>query len=187
MRLKQLIFFLLLMLFVSGLLYYFKAQNITNNQATGTEKQQTGQQLTPLADKPQAPGFNLPDENGQLFTLDSFKGKPLIINFWATWCPPCRAELPSMNRAWMKIKDDGIGMLAVNIGEDEDTIFAFTAEQPIDFKILLDKEGQITSSWPVQGLPTTYVVDKDGRLVYVAMGEREWDSDQMLDKVRELK
>ncbi|MBG7610365.1 MAG: redoxin domain-containing protein, partial [Anaerolineae bacterium] len=69
----------------------------------------------------------------------------------------------------------------------EDTIFAFTGDYPIDFDLLLDTSGEIIAKWPIKGLPTTFVLDADGRLVYRAIGGREWDSDELLDKVRALK
>jgi len=142
--------------------------------------------LSKLNELPPAPDFKLPDMDGEIHSLASYKGKPIIINFWATWCPPCRAELPSMNRGWAKIKDEGIAMIAVNVGESEDTIFTFTADYPIDFTVLLDESGEIIKQWPIKGLPTTFVVDGEGRLVYRAIGGREWDSDELLDIVRRL-
>jgi len=145
------------------------------------------QTLTQLPDKPDAPDFSLADMDGEMHSLMSYRGKPVIINFWATWCPPCRAELPSMNRGWEKVKDEGIEMLAINVGEDEDTIFKFTADYPIDFQVLLDKSGDAINHWPINGLPTTFVIDPDGKLAYRAIGGREWDSDQLLDMVRSLK
>lgn len=156
---------------------------------TPTESKQISKQrlLTALADKPLAPSFELPDDNGEMHSLSDYKGKPVILNFWATWCPPCRAELPSMNRGWDKIKDDGIEMIAVNVGEDEDTIFAFMGEHPINFQVLLDQSGDMVKQWPVRGLPTTFVIDKEGHIVYRAIGSREWDSDELLDVVRQLK
>ena len=119
--------------------------------------------------------------------LADYRGKPVIVNFWATWCPPCRAEMPSMNRAWHKIKDQGIEMIAINVGEDEDTIFAFLGEYPVDFTILLDQSGNIISKWPIKGLPTTFVLDTDGKLVYRAIGGREWDAEELLEQVRQLR
>ena len=92
-----------------------------------------------------------------------------------------------MNRAWKKIKDEGIVMLAVDVGEDEDTVFTFMADYPIDFTVLLDSRGDVSARWPVVGLPTTFVLDRKGRLVYQAIGGREWDNDSLLDKVRALK
>ena len=133
-----------------------------------------------------APDTPLMDMDGKLHKLSDYRGKPVIVNFWATWCPPCRAELPSMNRAWAKVKDEGIMMLAVNMGESEDTIFPFTGDYPIDFPILLDENGEFALSWKVKGLPTTYVVDPDGLVVYQAVGGREWDNEGLLDTVRAL-
>jgi peroxiredoxin len=140
-----------------------------------------------MKDKPAAPSFKLMDMDDTTHSLADYKGKPVIINFWATWCPPCRAELPSMNRAWQKIKDEDIAMIAINVGEDEDTIFAFSGEYPIDFTVLLDESGEEINKWPIKGLPTTFVLDPEGKIVYQAVGGREWDDDALLDKVRELK
>jgi len=145
------------------------------------------EQMTPLPDNKPAPALLLPDMDGVKHDIRDYRGRPVIINFWATWCPPCRRELPSMNRAWKKIKDEGIVMLAVDVGEDEDTVFTFMADYPIDFTVLLDSSGEITARWPVVGLPTTFVLDREGRLVYQAIGGREWDNDSLLDKVRALK
>ena len=109
------------------------------------------------------------------------------MNFWATWCPPCRAELPSMNRAWAKVKDEGIIMLAVNVGETEETITHFNVDYPIDFTILLDQAGMYAPEWKIGGMPTTFIVNSEGQVVYKVVGTREWDNDEILDAVRALK
>lgn len=145
-----------------------------------------GQSMKEFKEKKPAPSFTLQDMDGESHSLSDYRGKIVIINFWATWCPPCRAELPSMNRAWKKVKDDNIEMLAINVGEDEDTIFTFLGDNPIDFPVLLDETGDMIKTWPVRGLPTTFVLDSEGRLVYQAIGGREWDSDALLEKVRML-
>ena len=145
------------------------------------------QSLTALKDKPKAPNFKLIDMDDVTHTLGEFKGKPVIINFWATWCPPCREELPSMNRAWKKVKGEGIKMIAINVGEDEDAIFAFSGEYPIDFLVLLDQNTEEINKWPIKGLPTTFILDPQGRIVYQAVGGREWDDDDLLNKIRALK
>lgn len=92
-----------------------------------------------------------------------------------------------MERAWQKIKDEGMMMLAINVGEDEDTIFQFTASYPVTFPLLLDQDSEVVGPWGVRGLPTTYVVDPKGRVVYRAIGGREWDDPALLDKVRALR
>jgi len=143
--------------------------------------------MTPLTDKPPAINFKLQDMDGKIHQLSDYKGQPVIINFWATWCPPCREELPSMNRGWAKIKSDGIAMIAINVGEDEDTIFTFTGDYPIDFTVLLDLSGEVINQWPIKGLPTTFVIDPQGRIVYRAIGGRQWDAEELLNLVRALK
>ncbi len=144
------------------------------------------QSLTRLSDPKPAPDFTLLDMDGEKHQLSDYKGSPVIINFWATWCPPCRAEMPSMERAWNKIKDQGIAMLAINVGEDEDTIFRFLGDYPANFTILLDQSGIISEQWPLKGLPTTFIVSHDGKIVYQAIGGREWDDKKLLDLIRQL-
>ncbi len=144
-----------------------------------------GQLLTTYNGEQPAPNFELVDMDGEKHRLSDYRGKPLIINFWATWCPPCREEMPSMNRAWRKAKDE-VSMLAVNVGEDEDTIFIFSADYPVDFTVLLDQSGDVIKQWPVKGLPTTFVLDREGNIRYMAVGSREWDDDALLEIVKEL-
>ena len=143
------------------------------------------QLLTPYKGAQPAPDFKLVDVDGGKHSLSDYRGKPLIINFWATWCPPCREEMPSMNRAWHKVKDT-VSMLAINVGEDEDTIFIFSADYPIDFPVLLDSSGAVIREWPVKGLPTTFVLDREGNIRYTAVGAREWDDDALLEIVKGL-
>jgi peroxiredoxin len=145
------------------------------------------QTLNAVAPPRAAPDFALADVDGNLHHLDEYLGKPLIVNFWATWCPPCIEEMPSMNRAWHLVKGEGIAMLAINVGEDEDTVFTFTADYPVDFPLLLDENGTAVHEWGVLGLPTTFVVDPRGRIVYQAVGGRAWDDPVLLDQVRALK
>ncbi len=149
--------------------------------------QHPGKGLTPLPDKPQGPDFELSDIEGNIHRLSDYRGKVLIINFWATWCPPCREEMPSMQRAWEKLKKEDILMLAIDVGEDEDTIFQFTANYPVEFPLLMDRDSTVVTKWPVRGLPTTFVVDPQGRLVYRAIGGREWDDPRLMAQVRALK
>ena len=146
------------------------------------------EQTLTVVDPPMpAPDFSLPDVNGNLHSIAGYAGKPVIVNFWATWCPPCIEEMPSMNRAWMAVRDEGIVMLAVNVGEDEDQVFTFTADYPVDFPLLLDEAGEVVQQWGALGLPTTFVVDPGGNIVYRAVGGRAWDDPVLLDQVRALK
>lgn len=143
--------------------------------------------LTKLEVPQPAPPFKLIDLDNKLHTLEDYKGKPLIVNFWATWCRPCRDELPAFNRAWSKVKDQDIQMLAINIGEEPTTVFSFIQQYPIDFLVLLDPLSDELANWQMNGLPTTYVLNYKGEVVYQAIGEREWDNDELLTKVLELR
>ena len=90
-----------------------------------------------------------------------------------------------MNRAWKKIKGE-VAMIAINVGEDEETIKRFMHDYPIDFQVLLDKNVSSMQMWPISGLPTTFVVSPDGNIYYQAVGEREWDNEELLQKVKYL-
>lgn len=144
------------------------------------------QDLHPIPGTPPAPDFILKDIDGNTHTLKSYRGKVVILNFWATWCPPCRDELPSMERAYQKLKDKGVVLLGIDVGEDSDTIFTFTADYPVNFPLLMDMDSTVIKSYPVVGLPTTYVIDRQGRLVYRAIGTRQWDAVNILKILTDL-
>ncbi len=148
--------------------------------------QALGQGLTPLPGRVMAPDFTLQDTNGKTHRLSDYRGRTVIINFWTTWCPPCREEIPSMNRALKRLHQDAVVMLGINMGEDEDTIFLFSADYPTDFPLLMDRDGAVIADWPVKGLPTTYVVAPDGTLAYRAIGGRAWDEPELLEQIRAL-
>ena len=147
----------------------------------------TNTELIELDHRPVAPRFSLPDMLDNTRELSDYLGKPVIISFWATWCPPCRKEIPYFNRAWEKLKDDDIVMLFVNINEGKETIEAYQKLVPIKLTILRDETAGQLTNWNMTGLPTTFILDPEGKVVYQAMGERAWDSDEILDKVRRLK
>lgn len=92
-----------------------------------------------------------------------------------------------MQRAWERLQAEGILMFGINVGEDEDTIFRFSADYPVDFPLLLDVDSAVTGQWPVRGLPTTFVVDPAGRLAYQAIGSREWDAPDLMALVMALR
>ena len=91
-----------------------------------------------------------------------------------------------MNRAWQQLREEDVVILAVNMGEDEDTIFVFTADYPAQFPLLLDRDGAVIARWPVKGLPTTYIIAPDGSIAYRAIGGRNWDDSDILDILRAL-
>ena len=143
--------------------------------------------LTLQAPKP-APALKLKDLEGKTHDLAQLRGKVVLINFWATWCPPCRREMPSMERLSQVFKGQPFVVLAVDVGEDPDTIEAFTSQLDtvLTFPILLDSRSQTMRAWKVAGLPTTYLVDKQGRIVASAIGGREFDHPEIVAAIRAL-
>lgn len=146
-----------------------------------------GEPLHEVAGKPLASDFTLQDMDGNQHHLAKYRGKIIIVNFWATWCPPCRFELPSMEKAYQILRDKDIVMLAINVGEDSDTIFSFTADYPVTFPLLLDKAGEVIDKYPVVGLPTSFIINPQGQIVYRVIGTREWTDPDLLAKITNLR
>ncbi len=140
--------------------------------------------LNPV-DRP-VPAFSMNDLDSALWNPANLKGNITIVNFWASWCAPCREEMPSLNRAWEKVRDDGVQMLAINIGDNDANIQRFLAEVPIDFTVLRATDAKELSNWGVRGLPTTLVVDRDANIVMELVGPAEWDEDELLQPVLDL-
>jgi len=143
--------------------------------------------LQPVPGKPKAPDFTLPDLDEKKVSLSDFRGKVVIVNFWATWCPPCRFEIPAMQRAWVKLRDSGVMLLAVHLGGDADEVWSFAEQYGVQFPVLIDANSSVARKWRMVGLPTTYVVDADGRLVLRAIGGREWDDPAILKTILDLR
>jgi len=143
--------------------------------------------LTTLTPKP-APALKLSDMRGAAHDLSKLKGRVVLINFWATWCPPCRREMPSMERLTQQLKGEAFSVLAVNVGENVNDIELFTSQLDADlsFPILLDRSSESMQAWKISGLPTTYLVDKKGRVVAGAIGGREFDHPDMVRAIRAL-
>ena len=144
--------------------------------------------LTPIKPRLNAPELELTNLEGQSVALSGLKGKVVIVNFWATWCPPCRREFASMERLRRILADRPLEILAINEGEGVDVIEGFTSalDTPPSFPVLLDPIGDAMALWPVRGLPTTFVIDKKGRMAYRAIGGREFDHAQLLNKIEGL-
>ena len=120
--------------------------------------------------------IQLEDVFGNTIRLSDFRGKIVFLNFWASWCPTCVAEMPSMERLHGRFKDREFVMVAVNLQEAKAQVKAFVEEFKITFLTLLDSGGEVGAALAVHALPTTFVLDKDGRLIGRATGPREWDS-----------
>lgn len=124
-----------------------------------------------------APNFTLTNMQGEQVALADLKGKVVILNFWATWCPPCREEMPSMEMLYRKYKDQGLVILAVNVEQNGGPLVqAFLQRNPYSFPILLDGEATVQNLYKVFRFPETFIIDRNGLVVEKVVGAIDWTS-----------
>ena len=124
----------------------------------------------PLVGDP-APDFELVEAGtGKKQRLSDFRGRPVLVNFWATWCAPCRIEMPALEKAATTYRNAGLQVLAVNFGESQPAVLAFAAELGLQLPLLLDSDGAVQASYRVPGYPSSYFIDRQGRVAAVHLG-----------------
>jgi thiol-disulfide isomerase/thioredoxin len=126
------------------------------------------------------PPLKLADADGRERSIAEWRGKTVVVNFWATWCEPCREEMPSLERLKARLAAKGFDVIAVNVGESRERVERFTRDVPVSFPIIYDKDSAAARSWKVRGYPTSYVIGPDGRIRYYFVGELDWSSDEVV-------
>jgi|GEM_PF-295993 len=143
--------------------------------------------IQPFKQSLEAPDFALPGLINEEIRLSHFRGSLVLLNFWATWCGPCRMEMPAMEKLYREFKDQNFVILAISIDRDEARAVAHFADSfHLSFPILLDPEGITSSMYAVTSIPTTYLVDPEGILIGGARGSRAWDQDSARNLIRTL-
>ena len=120
------------------------------------------------------PPLALTDLDGRLHDLADYRGTVLLVNFWATWCAPCREELPSLQRLRDTLRGRPFEVLAVNVSEGEPRVTRFLADVPFRVPVLLDRNGDAQRAWRVRGLPATFLLDRQGAIRFWYLGELDW-------------
>jgi thiol-disulfide isomerase/thioredoxin len=129
----------------------------------------------------------LPDLQGNMFDLNSLHGKVVLVNFWATWCPPCVHEMPSMQRLADHFGEQPFTIVGVNMAEEKRDVQTFLQNRvSVSFPIILDKDGMALKNWKVFAFPTSYVLDKQGKIRYALFGGIEWDTPDTISKIQKL-
>lgn len=122
-----------------------------------------------------AADITLKDLNDKEIQLSEFRGKVVFLNFWATWCPDCRIEMPSMEKLHARFKSKNFAMVTINLKESPERVHNFFSTYKLTFTGLLDPNGKITSKMAIRALPTTLIIDKNGKILGMALGSRPWN------------
>jgi len=147
-----------------------------------------GAELKPYSGSIKDPQISLKDLNGVTHTLEQYKGKVVLVQFWATYCPPCVKEMPSMNKLQDKLAAKGVPfkILAIDMAESKKEVEAFVKKVKPEFTILIDETGSSIGQWNVFAAPSNFLVDKQGQIKYTLFGGVEWDSEEIIEKITSL-
>lgn len=132
-----------------------------------------------------APDFALRLLDGRMVALSDFRGKPVLLNFWTTWCPACRVEMPYLESVFQREKEQGLTILAVDIEEIRDTVVQFTRQYGLSFPVALDTSGDVARQYRVSTLPTTFLIDKEGTIRLVKIGAFS-DEAEILERLKAI-
>src|SRR5712691_3847131 len=133
-----------------------------------------------------APPLELQDLDGSVHRLADYRGKTVLVNFWATWCAPCRAEMPSIEKLRRTMEGRPFAILAVNVGESGRVARDFAEKLPVAFTVLLDRDARASRAWGARVLPASFLVGPDGAIRYSYFGDLDWSSDEVRRRIESL-
>ena len=142
--------------------------------------------LVPLNGTTRPPGFSLPEMNGDNIDWNDYRGRVTLVNFWATWCPPCVEEVPSLNRLAARYEREPFAVVSIDYRETGRELLEFVQKIPVDFPILLDNDGKVSLNWEVFSFPSSFLIDKNGFLRYSANRAIDWDTEEVHFIVEQL-
>ena len=160
---------------------------VVGGRAAAHDPPQHGFQMVAFTPPMPAPAFELSRLSGGTAGLGDFRGSYVLLNFWATWCPPCVREMPSMDALYTRLMDQGLVVVAVSSDQEGAAIVQdFVDRLGVSFPILLDSDGAVSASYGARNLPTSLLLDRQGRVIAAAQGARDWGSDEAVSYVEEL-
>ncbi len=160
------------------------AQPLPSNHAVFEKLAAAGFEV-PTRDIPST-DFELELLGGGPTKLSAYKGSVVLLNFWATWCPPCRQEIPSMEKLYSTLRTKGFVIVAVDLAESRDVVRTFVKANKMTYPVLLDTAGSVGSLYGARSIPTTYIIGRDGRILARTIGSRDWSSPEMVSLFQSL-
>ncbi len=142
--------------------------------------------LQEMKDRTAAPDFTLPDPGGKKVSLKDYRGKVVFLNFWATWCPECRTEMPDMERLYREFKGQGFEIVAVNVKDKREDALAFVKKLKLSYPIAMDPEGEVGLLYGAFGMPATYLIDRKGVVLARMWGGADWYSPAARNLIKTL-
>jgi thiol-disulfide isomerase/thioredoxin len=160
---KKLLFIILSIAVICGAFYSVQSFSNSNSNTSGVK-------INENAVKIKAADFRLKDLDGKEVSLSDFRGKNVYLNFWATWCPPCKAEMPDIEKLYDETKDSNLVILAVNLGEGSSTVKTFVDNNKYNFRILLDTDKDAAAKYNISAIPSSFFIDKNGNIISKKIG-----------------
>jgi peroxiredoxin len=157
----------------------------TNSPAGTDEKPVSPSEIDKLGGN-KAPDFTLNNLKGEKISLSSFNGKVVILNFWATWCPSCIAEMPSLNELYREMKSDGLEIIAVSTDRSPEVAKKYVRKKGFDYTIVVDEDRKAARLFKVFSLPTTFLIDRNGVITEKFYGEYDWTDKEIKEKISRL-
>jgi peroxiredoxin len=133
-----------------------------------------------------APDLALPDMKGKMISLSDFKGKVVLLNFWTTWCPPCREEIPFLNTLSEKYKGKDFVLIGISTDISDKMLEDFLKKNPVRFLVLHDAESKIARKYKAYSLPTSYLIDRNGKIIERFLGSYDWSEKGLMEKINRL-
>jgi peroxiredoxin len=141
---------------------------------------------TPAASAAIAPDFSLAARGAKTLSLSQYRGQVVMLNFWATWCGPCRQEMPLLDAMYKRYKAMGFTLIGVNVEPDPKAAEEFLAKLPVTFPVAFDVDSKVSKLYDVQGMPSTVIIDRKGKARVLHRGYRPGDENEYLDQIRAL-
>ena len=148
--------------------------------------QQPGSAKPAFGTHPVAPDFSLVTVYGQNLNLTGYRGKVVLLNFWATWCGPCQQEMPLLDQMYKKYKPAGFTLIGVNVDKEAPAVKELLARKPVSFPVLLDPANQVSKAYHVDEMPSSVIIDRKGEIRYIHRGYRPGDENEYQDRIRQL-